>query len=274
MASQWSRQDYLRNVQYRDSTKLLARANLHRKHSTSSVRFIPWLAAQIDWPEHARVLDVGCGPGWFWTQSTDVVPTAIRLTLSDLSPGMVTIASDRVRSTTSHVIEASLEADAQDLPFDDQSFDVVVANFMLYHVPEPLKAIGEFARVLRPSGALLTATNGPGNLREMNEVVNAIFGVNQSHRSIDAFGSETGAAMLESAFDRVAWHRYDDVIRCSDPEDVVAYICSSPPGENATPEQSTELREELGRRFEAGGGVMTISKNTGTFVSSLPRAPS
>jgi hypothetical protein len=108
----------------------------------------------------------------------------------------------------------------------------------------------------------------------MNEVVKAIFGVNHSHRSIDAFGSETGAAMLESAFDQVAWHRYDDVIRCSDPEDVVAYICSSPPGENATPEQSTELREELGRRFEAGGGVMTISKNTGTFVSSLPRAPS
>jgi ubiquinone/menaquinone biosynthesis C-methylase UbiE len=184
---------------------------------------------------------------------------------------MVAIASDRVRSTTNFALEASLEADAQHLPFEDESFDVVVANFMLYHVPEPLTAISEFARVLRPRGAVLTATNGPGNLREMHEVVKIVFGVDQSPRSIDAFGSETGGAMLESAFEHVEWHQYDDTIRCTDLEDVLAYICSSPPGENATRKQVIELREELRSRFDAGGGVMTISKNTGAFVSSLPR---
>jgi SAM-dependent methyltransferase len=61
-------------------------------------------------------------------------------------------------------------ADAQALPLTDASLDVVMMMHMLYHVPDPARAVAEAARVLRPDGKLLVATNGRQHLAEMNEL--------------------------------------------------------------------------------------------------------
>ena len=61
-------------------------------------------------------------------------------------------------------------ADAQSLPLTDASLDVVMMMHMLYHVPDPVTAVAEAARALRPEGKLLVATNGHRHLAEMNEL--------------------------------------------------------------------------------------------------------
>jgi SAM-dependent methyltransferase len=264
-------QDYLRDEQYRDPANLTARANLHIRYGTAAVPWFDWLAGQIDWPAGAEVLEAGCGPGWLWAEAADALPAGMRLTLTDLSPGMVAEAEQRVGGLGRYAAVTARPADAQALPFPDDSFDVVVANHMLYHVPEPALAVAELARVLRPGGVALTATNGAGHHREMWEIAAEVFGGEPQSQAIDAFGDESGARMLGERFDRVEWRDYPDELHCTDRDDVVAYYLSHPPAEGAPPHKRAELVAALDRAFAAGGGVFRVTKRAGAFVSRGPR---
>jgi SAM-dependent methyltransferase len=268
MSDTWSSQRYLRDVQYGDDERLKARANIHLKYSTATTRWFPWLASQIDWPPRGDVLEVGCGPGWLWAEAGDVVANDLRLTLTDLSPAMVRLAGDRVRSATSlHVVDERV-ADVQNLPFADGSFDVVVANFMLYHAPDPSRAVAEIARVLRPEGCLLAATNGPGNLRVFNEIAAEVWGDKARRDPTACFGAVSGADVLRANFPHVEWHHFEDTLRCTNGDDVLAYITSHPPGEGATPEQLAALRRVIQDRLDDGHGTLLVTKETGAFVAT------
>ncbi len=84
------------------------------------------------------MLELGCGGGWFWASGGSLVPPGLRLTLTDLSPGMVEEAVAGVRALGGREVEG-LTADASALPFEDGSFDVVQALHMLYHLPDPAR---------------------------------------------------------------------------------------------------------------------------------------
>jgi SAM-dependent methyltransferase len=268
MPDTWSSQQYLRDVQYGDDERLKARANIHMKYGTAATRWFPWLASQIDWPSRGDVLEVGCGPGWLWSEAVDVVPQDLHLTLTDLSLAMVQLAGERVRGSTSvHVVDERV-ADVQNLRFADGSFDVVVANFMLYHAPDPSRAVKEIARVLRPEGCLLAATNGPGNLRVLNEIAAEVWGDAGRRDPTAPFGAVSGVDILRAHFPRVEWRHFEDTLHCTDVDGVLAYITSHPPGENATPEQLETLRRAIQARLDAGHGTLLVAKETGAFVAS------
>ena len=185
---------YFHDVQYRDSSKLTARANLHSRYGTAPTPWFSWLVQQIAWRRDAVVLEVGCGPGWIWEQARHGVPGDLQLMLTDLSIGMVSEAVERTRASFGEVDGAVV--DAQCLPFADQTFDVVVANHMLYHVPDPAVAVSELRRVLRDDGVLLASTNGPSHLRELDEISSEVFGPRRLPRYMEAFGAQNGAEIL------------------------------------------------------------------------------
>jgi SAM-dependent methyltransferase len=105
----------------------------------------------------ARVLEVGCGEGEFSERL--VRELGVETIALDLSAYMVERA--RARGVDARV------GDVQALEFADGEFDVVVANWMLYHVPDLGGGIAELARVLRPGGRLVAATFGEDNLHEL-----------------------------------------------------------------------------------------------------------
>lgn len=269
-SKQWSDPDYLRTVQYRDATNLVARANIHRKYATSRQGWFPWLAAQVDWPENGRILDVGCGPGWFWAHSGASFPDSMRLTLVDLSVSMSEEASARVSAAGQFARVESLTADVQALPFDDGTFDVVVANHMLYHASSPGAAVAEISRVVRAEGCLLAATNGPDNFREVRDVAVAVFGSNGEDTATSPFDSQSGWAVLESRFEDVEWNGYEDSLECTSVDDLVAYVLSTPARERATDAQVEELTIRFQERLDAGLGIFSVSKETGAFVARTP----
>jgi SAM-dependent methyltransferase len=263
-------QQYLRDVQYRDPTKLSARIDLHTKYRTAAVAWFPWLAAQIDWPQTGDVLEVGCGPGSLWAEAATELPTNLRLTLTDLSPGMVEAARDRTRALSHVEVVDTRVADAQTLPFGDDAFDVVIANHMLYHVPDPAMAVAEFARVLHADGLMLAATNGPHDLRELWEIRSEVFGGPPKSVNPEVFGSITGGPILHQSFGSVVWREYANTLRCTLPDDVITFLTSAPPGEDASPGQLTHLRQVVAGRFSRGRGVFTVSKETGVFLAREP----
>lgn len=109
-----------------------------------------------------RVLDAGCGDGLF--ARTIAAPAVVGV---DLSPGMV--ARARGRGVDARV------ADIQELPFADASFDVVVCNWTLYHLPELEQGLAELARVLRPGGRFVGIYNRDRHMEELWSVVHPAF---------------------------------------------------------------------------------------------------
>jgi SAM-dependent methyltransferase len=107
--------------------------------------------------EPSRVLEVGCGWGELAARVAHEVGADV--VAVDSSQRMVELARERG-------VDANV-GDVQDLPFEEASFDCVAANWMLYHVPNLDRGLAEIARVLRPDGRLVAATNGLQHLGEM-----------------------------------------------------------------------------------------------------------
>ena len=131
-----------------------------------------------------RVLEVGCGRGEL---AERLVRAGLDVVALDQSERMVELT--RARGVDARV------GDVSELPFADDEFDVAIANFMLYHVPNLDRALAELCRV---APALVAATNGFDQLREMWELVGRDLG-DRRH----LFMRETGASFLG--------HHYSDV---------------------------------------------------------------
>jgi SAM-dependent methyltransferase len=263
-------QDYLRDVQYSGSDRLLSRARLHARYSTAETPWFDWVGSKLELTTGSRVLEVGCGAGWLWERSTMHVPEGVALTLADLSPGMVAEAVPRVVATGRFAAVSGEVADAQTLPFENGSFDRVIANHMLYHLPDPGRGVAELARVVDPRGRVVVATNGRRHMRELWAIRAAVFGLDPVDQTVDVFGIESGFPILRECFAEVAWTTYHDELRCTRPDDVIAYLCSTPPVEDATYEQQTTVEKAVNEAFTAASGVMIITKDTGCFVCTRP----
>jgi SAM-dependent methyltransferase len=258
---------YLAREQYHSGAKLRARIAVHERFATNPVGLPRWLFDQLKLAPDARLLEVGCGNGELWAKNTDRIPSSWRLTLTDLSPGMLREARARLRDLVPP--PKFRRADVQGLPFPARSFDAVLANYILFHVPDLDGAIRNLARVLAPGGRLYAATNGRGHMRELQEM-EGIFGElhDEAHHS---FTCENGSSVLRAHFGRVRFLRYPDTLEITEPKAAVAYVLSVIPSEFATRARVAALREEVDRRIRRGGGTLRVSKNTGLFVASDPR---
>ena len=101
-----------------------------------------------------RVLDVGSGPGWIPIRLAILSPD-YTIEAVDLSTSMLELAQTNAQAFgVAGRIRFSL-GDAKRLPFDDQSFDLVLCHNLLHQLPDPLLALREINRVAKPDGALL-----------------------------------------------------------------------------------------------------------------------
>ncbi|MGH7022285.1 MAG: class I SAM-dependent methyltransferase [Caulobacteraceae bacterium] len=251
--------------QYRDSRKLAARAALHLKYGKRGG--VHDLARAIGLRPGWRVLDVGCGPGWFWSRSAEALPADLDLVLADLSPGMVDEALERVGGLGRWKSVAGQIANVGDLPFDDAAFDAVLAMHMLYHAPNPERGIAEIARVLRPGGMAVVTTNALGNMIELHAIAAAAFGGPARDPGAAAFSLESGEPMLGRHFASVEVHRTRDVLAITDPADVVAALTSYPPGDTLGPDDLSRLDSVVEAAFAAGAGVLEVTRETGWMVA-------
>ncbi len=254
--------------QYGDSRKLAARARLQSKYTVAEIPWFLWVARQLPLEPGHHILDIGCGPGWFWTATADIVPEKLTLTLADLSPGMVREAVERCQPLPFASVQGR-QADATALPFAESAFDVVVAMHMLYHLPDPAKVIAEMCRVLKPGGFLAVTTNGAGNMRKLYALT-TVFGSPPIDPSATAFGFKTAEQLMRSQFGNVTTARHPARLRVTEPEDVFLALTSYPPGDEASEAQLAALRQTIDDAFRRGNGVLDTEKEVGLFLSRKP----
>jgi ubiquinone/menaquinone biosynthesis C-methylase UbiE len=103
---------------------------------------------------YARALEIGAGTGYF---SLNMLRAGLigEATCSDISPGMLETLKDNAKRLGLDVRTES--ADAERLPFADESFDLVFGHAVLHHIPDLPRAFAEFERVLAPGGTVLFA---------------------------------------------------------------------------------------------------------------------
>jgi ubiquinone/menaquinone biosynthesis C-methylase UbiE len=251
--------------QYRDSQKLAARARLNSKYTIAEIGWFAWVARQLSLKAGNRILDVGCGPCWFWAATAHELPKKLELTLSDLSRGMVEEAVERCRPLPFEAVTGQ-QADATALPFEEGSFDAVIAMHMLYHLAEPTKGIAEMYRVLKPGGFLAVTTNGAGNMRKIYELTTA-FGSPPFDPAGAAFGYDAAERFMQAQFGNVTMTQHPARLRVTEPEDVFLALTSYPPGDEANDAQLAVFKDAIAAAFQAGNGMLETEKESGLFIS-------
>ncbi|HEY0277251.1 MAG TPA: class I SAM-dependent methyltransferase [Solirubrobacterales bacterium] len=100
-------------------------------------------------------LEIGSGTGYF---SLNLMQQGLigRLTATDISPGMLSQLASTAASLGLDDV-TTLVTEAETLPFDDESFDLVLGHAVLHHIPDLDRAFSEFKRVLRPGGRIVFA---------------------------------------------------------------------------------------------------------------------
>ncbi len=253
-------QEYLRR-QYRDSSNLSVRAGLHARFSTEEYPWFHWVFDHFDIPENGRVLELGCGTGLLWRENLGRVPHGWGVILSDASQGMV----QEVEQTLLHTdLQFTFEVvDAQSIPYEKHSFDVVIANHMLYHVPDLARALSEIRRVLQPEGSLYATTVGLNHMAELRNVPRklGIGTLDSSEQTIAQFNLDNGAGELAQWFTEVEVERKNGTLLVTEAtplvEYIMSYICLSD-------EEAVELHAYFDREIQCKG-AFRITTESGIF---------
>ncbi len=253
---------HLCSEQYRSAENLSARIQLHQRFSTNRYGWFRWLFDQFDLSADAHILELGCGRGDLWWENRDRLPSRWHIALTDFSPGMLDAARQRLAAVMPHMTFCT--ADAQALPFAHDTFDAVIANHMLYHVPDRPRAFREVHRVLRPDGHFFAATNGWGHLRELDELLVRCAPKVEPQNAHIGFSLDNGAAQLRPWFARLTRRDYPDALEITEVESLMAYILSTSAKETLEGEQLACLREAATKRIAAEGTVR-VRKELGVF---------
>lgn len=247
-------------AQYKTAEKLDIRISIHSRYSTNKQGFGNWIASHYDIRDGMSVLELGCGTGDMWTGKQETIRRCSRLILSDFSEGMLEKAKETLRDYEG--IEYRV-IDIQDIPFKDGEFDLVIANMMLYHVPDLQKGLREVRRVLKENGTFCCATFGEHG---MMEYISGLFSAGSNPGgSGSSFTLQNGGEKLRTVFHDVRELRYEDSLEVTDVEDMVDYIKSL----TGMSELRKLPREEIRSVLEANmrGGILHVPKEYGMFIA-------
>ena len=257
--------EILRHQQYRQPDNLNARIRLHQLYSQNSYGWYRAVMDHLELTAGLRTLEVGCGKGDLWLDDPSRIPADARVTLTDFSTGMLQSAAGAL--CTDPRFSFSI-ADVQALPFPGAQFERVVANHMLYHVPDRPAALQEIRRVLTPGGRLLAATNGAGHLKEIHALVRQVQSEPESPVTSAAFTLENGPGQLEQVFPKVERFIYEDHLWVTETEPLIAYILSMKWGQSQIgPEQVQRLTELITDEIARQGGFY-IQKSSGILLAA------
>ena len=246
--------------QYAKADRLTTRISIHDKYSTNKMGFANWIYSNYRILEGMKVLELGCGTGSMWKGHEALLDACGEIILSDFSEGMVETSRTNLGSrpnTQYRVI------DIQDIPYEDETFDVVIANMMLYHVPDLDQGLREVRRVLKKTGVFYTATYGEHGIVEYMASLLGECGVKDT--ASKAFTLQNGGEILGKHFSKVEMLRYEDSLAVTDVDDLVDYAYSLGGMTSLSQIPRETLREVFIRNMK--DGVLSVPKEYGMFVA-------
>lgn len=212
--------------QYQNASNISSRINLHSLFSQNPQGWFPWIYEQCQIHPGMRILEIGCGDGTLWTSNLSRLSKDLHITLSDVSEGML---RDTRRALSANDVNFTFKVfDCHKIPFKNESFDLVIANHVLFYCEDIKRVCTEVRRVLKPGGVFLCSTYGSNHMKEVSDLVQEFDEriVLSADRLYENFGRENGMDILKSCFSQVTWKPYEDSLLIPEPEPLISYILS------------------------------------------------
>lgn len=250
--------------QYQNASNISSRIRLHHLYSANPQGWFPWLFSLCGIRPGMHVLEVGCGDGAFWSENRSLIPEDIAITLSDRSEGML---RDARRNAGPEDPRFSFQVfDASWIPFPDDSFDLVIANHVLFYCEDIPAVSREIARALKKDGLFVCSTYGSAHMQEITRFVQQFderISLSAEHL-YDRFGRENGASVLSESFPEITWQSYEDHLMVTEPEPLIAYILSCHGNQNQyILDRYKDFRAMAVRQTKKG---FYITKDAGAFL--------
>ena len=210
--------------QYKNSTNINIRIKLHEKYSINPIHWFEWMFSQYHLDNGMKVLEIGCGNGELWQRNQKNIPN-IQLTLTDISQGMLDDAKNRLKDIKDIDYQCF---DCHQIPYDNQTFDIVIANHVLFYVQDIEQVLKEINRVLKNDGIFYCSTYGKKHMKEITDLIKE-FNPKITLSNIklyDVFGLENGKIILEPYFKKIETLIHDDYLLVNDVNDIINYILS------------------------------------------------
>ena len=252
-------------AQYRNSTNISARIRLHRLFSSNKQGWFPWIYEQCQITEGMKILELGCGNGRLWIENKAKLPADCEIILSDISEGMI---RDVRREQSVQDDRFSFAAfDCHAIPYEDASFDLVIANHVLFYCKDVDRVCSEVGRVLKPGGRFVCGTYGVAHMQEVSRLVTQFDDrITLSGENLyEHFGKENGAQALAPYFAEVDWQQYEDALIVTQAEPLIEYVLSCHGNQNQyILEKYNKFRKYVEGQIRNG---YTITKDAGIFIS-------
>lgn len=252
-------------AQYRNSTNISARIRLHRLFSSNKQGWFPWIYEQCQITEGMKILELGCGNGRLWIENKAKLPADCEIILSDISEGMI---RDVRREQSLQDDRFSFAAfDCHAIPYEDASFDLVIANHVLFYCKDVDRVCSDVGRVLKPGGRFVCGTYGVAHMQEVSRLVTQFDDrITLSGENLyEHFGKENGAQALAPYFAEVDWQQYEDALIVTQAEPLIEYVLSCHGNQNQyILEKYNKFRKYVEGQIRNG---YTITKDAGIFIS-------
>ena len=247
--------------QYANANNLNTRISIHDKYSTNKMGFGNWIVSNYRIDKGMKVLELGCGTGDMWKNKDGLINLCSQIILSDFSEGMVSTAKNNIGDFDN--VEYKV-IDIQEIPYEDETFDVVIANMMLYHVPDINKGLEQVRRVLKKGGVFYCATYGEHGIIEYLSKILSVYGVEDNINK--NFTLQNGYEILYKTFSSVEKLEYVDSLAVTNMDDMVEYIYSLSNMTSLNSVPKNVIRDIL--MNNTTNGILNVPKEYGMFISS------
>ena len=254
-------------TQYQNAGNISARINLHAMYSVNKHGWFRWIYEEGNISEHKKILELGCGDGRLWVDNISNVAEAVhikKITVTDISEGMV---NDARRNIECAIREASFTlnsnisqkfeygmADCQSIPYEDNTYDCIIANHVMFYCDNIDKAFGEIQRVLKPGGIFICATYGSHHMQEISKLV----------KEFDIHGLSKSPAIFDPAKLKAINGKY---IKAMTPEKFAEYAI--PYIKQSVHREDVDLNE-IAKLLQARTELFTEIPEMVDFIDALP----
>lgn len=247
--------------QYSTANNLNTRISIHEKYSTNKMGFGNWIISNYKIDNGMKLLELGCGTGDMWMNKDSLINSCSKIVISDFSEGMLSTAKSNIGNYNN--IEYKV-IDIQEIPFENDEFDIVIANMMLYHVPNIEKGLSEVRRVLKNNGIFYCATYGEHGIIEYLSQILSSYGVENNINK--NFTLQNGKEILSKEFSNIQKLEYIDSLAVTNIDDMIEYIYSLSSMTSLTNVPKNTIKNILTNNLV--DGILNVPKEYGIFIAS------
>lgn len=261
--------------QYENANNISARIRLHKEFSTNTKGWFPWIfetgvlpyieASALSGSNMGKIeiLELGCGEGSLWTENLHLLPENVHITVSDISEGMIRDIRRNIGNDERFTYDCF---DCQQIPAQSNTYDIVIANHLLFYCEDMAQVCNEVKRVLKRNGIFLCSTYGTGHMGEITHLVQNFDSriILAAENLYERFGLDNGEEILRAFFSQIEMKHYDDAIIIDKADPLIEYILSCHGNQNQyLLDKYQDFRQYVKKQVK---GKYHITKEAGYFL--------